>query len=234
MMHEPNSMRSGPPLAPRCNICGGEEFFPGPNGRMADSGLPPCCSRCGALERQRIVRRIFQALPIGFLEWRRGLQFSADPGIDPRWFCAYETSIYGGANSLDIQAIERADANVDFISFSHVLEFVRDDRRAFAELVRILSPAGAIQACFSAPFSRDVSEDFDAPSGPHQAWHLYGKDLASRFACASGGLTVLAIEESDPCTGVREIVHIFLKRPADAMRIRAWLSAWSASAVVLP
>jgi SAM-dependent methyltransferase len=219
---------------PRCNICGGQEFIAGPNGRMADSGHPPCCRHCGALERQRIVRRVFQALPLGFLDWRRGLQFSTDTSLDPRWFRGYEVSIYEGANSLDIQDIARPDGSYDFVSFSHVLEFVPDDRRAFAELLRVLSPAGMIQACFSAPRARAVSEDYRTPFGPHEAWHLYGMDVAARFVGPATAVTVLAVEESDPCTGTHELVHLFFKQPADAMRVRAWLSAWSASAVALP
>jgi SAM-dependent methyltransferase len=226
-------MASLEPMTPACTICGETRFQPGPNGRQADSGRLPCCTGCGALERQRIVRRIFEAFPLGFLDWRKGLQFSPDNGIDPRWFRAYEVSVYGGDNSLDIQQIDRPDQSYDFISFNHVLEFVPDDRRAFAEMVRVLGPEGVIQAGFSTPLSRECSEDYRTPFGPHQAWHLYGRDLALRFANAHG-LGMLAVSETDPCTGAHEVFHLFFKRPADAMRTRAWLSAWSNSVVVQP
>ena len=221
-------------LSPTCNLCGGKEFGSGPNGRMSDSEMAPCCRKCGSLERQRILRRVFQALPIGFLDWRRGLQFSPDTSIDARRFRNYEVSVYGGENSLDIQKINRKDDSYDFVTLNHVLEFIPDDRKAFNELVRVLSPRGILQICFSAPMSREISQDFDIPFGPHEAWHLYGRDLAKRFDCNALGLTVLAIEEADPCTGTREIVHLFLKAPSDAMRIRGWLSAWSSTACVQP
>lgn len=222
------------PLSPVCNICGGQTLGGGPNGRMADSGMPPCCRQCGSLERQRIVRRVFQALPVGFLDWRRTLQFSPDNGLEARWFRHFEVSVFGGENNIDIQAIDRETAHYDLITFSHVLEFVLDDRRAFAELTRVLSPRGIIHACFSEPFSRIVTQDFDSPFGQHDAWHLYGKDIVHRFDCIANGLIVLAVEEVDPCTGVHEVVHLFLKDASDAVRIRGWLSGWSASAVVYP
>lgn len=217
-----------------CNLCGGIEFGSGPNGRMADSGMPPYCLQCGSLERQRIARRIFQGLPLGFLNWRKGLQFSPDNAINPKWFREYEVSVFGGENSIDIQAIERDAARYDFVSFSHVLEFIPNARRAFDELLRILSSEGIIQACFSTPLAREVTQDFSEPFGQHSAWHLFGKDIISYFDLAKKGVIMLAVEETDPCTGVREVVHLFTRQPRDAMKIRGWLSASSATALVLP
>jgi Methyltransferase domain len=213
------------PSHPSCTVCGGSEFGPGPLGRMASSGAPPHCRRCGALERQRIVRRLLQAFPPLFFERRRGLQFSPDNGIDPAMFGRYEVSVYGGENSLDVQAIARDSAAFDFVAFSHVLEFVPDDRRAFSELTRVLSPSGLLLACFSTPMSRARCIGYAEPFGPYGCWHVYGADLASHFQCRDKGLTTMAIEGTDPCTGAQEIVHMFLKDRADAVRIEAWLKA---------
>jgi hypothetical protein len=222
---------SAPPAGPvACNICGGKEFGAGPNGRTSDNGALPNCRQCGSLERQRIVRRIFQAMPVGFLDWRRGLQFSPDNGIHPAAFRSYEVSVFGGENSLDIQAIDRDSGSCDFVSFSHVLEFVPDDLRSFSELTRLLSPRGLMLACFSAPLSRRLSIDYAEPFGPHRAWHLYGTDLAQRFQCAEKGLTMLAVEETDPCTGSQEVVHLFLRQREDAQHIQRWLNDWSGTA----
>lgn len=220
--------------APQCNLCGGLEFGAGPGGRMSDSGLPPHCKTCGSLERQRIIRKIFQSFPIGFLDWRRGLQFSADNSVDPSWFRTYEVSIFGGENSLDIQSITREPDTYDFISANHVLEFIPDARLAFDELFRILSQKGIIQISFSAPMIRNSTEDFSTPFGPHGAFHLFGKDIISYFNCASKGLVTLAILDSDPCTGVKEIVHLFIRQPRDAMKIRGWLAVWNPTATILP
>lgn len=206
-----------------CNICGGSAFGPGPKGRSADTGAPPCCQQCGSLERQRIVRTMFLALPLGFLDWRRGLQFSSDPAVCSKQFRSFEVSEYGRQNSLDIQAIDRSDGSYDFISLNHVLEFVPDDVKGFDELARLLSPRGIIEATFSSPLSRQVCVDYTTPFGPHAAWHLYACDVRERFNCAGHGLTMLAIEGGDPCTGAREVVHFFLKDKDDAIRITTWL-----------
>ena len=211
------------PRSPRCNICGSEEFGYGPNGRTSDNGALPHCSGCGSLERQRIVRSLLQAMPLGFIDWRRGLQFSPDPGVCAEQFRAYEVSVYGGENSVDIQAIDRADGSYDFISLNHVLEFVPDDLRGFDELIRVMSARGILQACFSTPLSRAASVDYSVPFGPHEAWHLYGLDLAERFQCAQKKLSLLVVEAPDPCTGSLETVHFFLKNVDDVERMRTWI-----------
>ena len=217
------------PVSQSCTLCGGLEFGPGPNGRMASTGVPPCCRKCGSLERHRILRQIFQALPLGFLDWRRGLQFSPDQGIDQRWFRSYEVSIFGGENSLDIQSLDRSDDSYDFISLNHVLESVPDDIAGFDELCRVLSPSGLMQITFGSSDIREKTIELPEPTFEWKAHHLYGRDLLNRFKCSEKGLNALVVEETDPCTGVREVVHLFMKDAGDAMRIRAWLSAWSPS-----
>lgn len=213
-------------LAP-CNICGGTEFGHGPNGRKASTGVPPRCMKCDSLERHRVLRKILQGLPIGFLEWRKVLQFSHDQGLDRQFFPHLELSIFEGENSLDLQVIDRPEESYDFISLNHVLESVPDDRAAFSELCRILSPKGILQICFGSPLSRDKTVDLPEPMYDWKAYHLYGVDLVERFRCKENGVYPLVIEETDPCTHVRQVVHLFLKDAEDAMRIRAWLSGWS-------
>lgn len=207
-----------------CNICDGNKFGPGPNGRMATTGIPPYCTQCEALERQRMVRNIFQTFPIGFIDWRKGLQFSPDPGVPADLFRSYEVSIYGGANSIDMQAIDRSDGSYDFISLNHVLEFIPDDLKSFEELTRILSPRGFIQACFSTPLSRPMSIDYEIPFGPHEAWHLYGLDFAERFQCEKKGLSMLIVEGFDPSTETREIIHFFAKDKRQIDDIKVYLN----------
>lgn len=222
------------PARPVCDICGGKEFAPGPSGRLAASGLAPRCLQCGSLERHRVLRRVFQALPLGFLNWRHGLQFGTDPGIAPHWFKHHEISAAGDAGGLDIQAIARADGSCDFISLVHVLESVPDDIAAFGELCRVLSPRGLLQICFGGTEDREHTIDLDQPMSEWRTRHLYGRDVRQRFDCEERGLTMLVVEESDVCTGMREIIHLFLKCPDDAMRVKAWLSSWSTTLRLLP
>lgn len=224
---------AAPPAPPCCNICGGVEFIPGPAGRMASTGAAPCCRNCGALERQRVVRHLFQALPIGFLDWRRSLQFSPDQAQNPAWFRSHEVSVYGGSGSLDIQAIARADASYDFITLSHVLECIPSDLAAFDELHRVLSPRGLLHIGFAAAQSRAASQDFEVPVDRYHNRHLYGRDVYRRFGCADKRMGMLAVEGSDPVTGAREVAHLFVKHAPDIAPLRDWLLAWDPALAIV-
>ncbi|HEX8609673.1 MAG TPA: class I SAM-dependent methyltransferase [Telluria sp.] len=220
-------------VLPACNICGGLDFGPGPAGRLASTGAPPCCRSCGALERQRVVRHMFQALPVGFLDWRRSLQFSPDQAHNPAWFRSHEVSVYDGPGSLDIQAIDRADGSYDYITVSHVLECIPRDLAAFDELHRILSPHGLLHIGFGGSQLRAVTEDFDVPVDRYANLHRYGRDVYQRFGCAAKGMGMLAVQGIDPVTGAADVAHLFAKNPADIARVRAWLLAWDPALVIV-
>lgn len=207
-----------------CNICGSTHFGLGPNGRTAANGRAPRCLGCDSLERHRGVRRLFQAIPREFLAGRRALQFSADPSLDSRWFGSLEVSRFDGENSLDVQSIARADGSYDFLSLSHVLESVPDDRSGFDELCRILAPRGLMHISFGAPLSRSRTLDFEVPLHEWKAHHLYGRDLVERFGCERRQLHVIEVQATDPCTGIGEVVHLFTRDAADAARLRGWLA----------
>lgn len=213
----------GIPVA--CNICGGTLFGAGPAGRLTTEGKPPHCMQCGSLERHRANRRIFESLPVGFLSWRRGLQFGPDLALSPVWFYRFEISIYGGANSLDLQRITRDDASYDFVSLSHVLEFVLDDHAAFRELLRILSPQGILHLVLSQANGRPNSLDFAAATGTHGYFHLYGRDFAERFRLRERDLHLLIVASRDPVTGAGEITHLIARAPAILASVRTALIA---------
>ncbi|MBK1840739.1 methyltransferase domain-containing protein [Azospirillum sp. YIM B02556] len=194
-----------------CNICGGTIFGPGPVGRMSDTGKPPHCTRCGSLERHRANRALFQSIPIGALSWRRALQFSPDMALNKAWFQNFEVSVYGGENSLDIQNINRPDASYDFVSLSHVLEFVPNDHESFSELMRILSPKGILHLVLSQPLSRPHCIDFSSATGIHQYFHLYGQDFEKRFSIKEHGFYATLFNVMDPITEVTETIHVISK-----------------------
>lgn len=220
------------PAGASCNICGHTEFGPGPQGRKASTGVLPACRKCGALERHRVVRQMFQGMPIGFLDWRRTLQFSPDPATQPAWFRRHEISVYGGENSLDIQDIDRADGSYDFITLSHVLECIPRDLDAFSDLVRVLSPRGLLHISFGAPLSRPVTRDFAQGIDIYGNIHLYGRDVYQRFGCAAKGLSMLLVQGTDPVTGVTDVSHFFTRHAPDAALMNQWLRAWPGLAVL--
>lgn len=194
-----------------CAICGGRDFGPGPAGRLAVTGLPPCCRGCGSLERHRSLHHLLSLLPNAMLSWRRAMQFSPDPALRPAWFATHEISVYGGANNLDLQAIDRPAESFDFIVLNHVLEYVPDARRAFSELARILSARGILEVGFSGAGSRARTQDFEVPQGTHRYLHLFGADLTAYLHLGTLGLYPAEVRQADPVTGVVEGFHFFTK-----------------------
>jgi hypothetical protein len=201
---------------PACNICGGREFVPGPNGRLSKSGAPPQCANCRSLERQRSLRACLSRLPPETLSWRRALQFAPDASLDPAWFQSFETSTYGGENSIDLQEIDRPAGSYDFISLSSVLEFVADDRRAFSELMRIGSEACILHCTFLSTLAAPNSTHYGEPHGDFGRYHDYGSDLTAWFDTDKHDLSTLMVSAVDPVTSREGPIHFFCRRREDA------------------
>jgi ubiquinone/menaquinone biosynthesis C-methylase UbiE len=90
----------------------------------------------------------------------------------------------------DITAIPIADKNVDVVLCNHVLEHVPNDRKAMAELYRILRPGG--WGILMHPVREDMEhtyEDFaivgpqerERAFGQHDHVRLYGRDFLDRL-----------------------------------------------------
>jgi hypothetical protein len=203
-------------VVPACNICGGREFVPGPNGRLSPAGAPPQCGSCRSLERQRSLRACLLRVPEETLSSRRAIQFAPDGSLDSAWFRSLETSTYGGENSIDLQEIDRAADSYDFISLSSVLEFIPDDRRAFAELARIGSESCILHCMFCSSLGAPQSTHFGEPHGTFGRYHDYGADLEEWFATSRRGLTTLMVGGVDPVTGHTEPHHFFCRQGRDA------------------
>jgi SAM-dependent methyltransferase len=186
-----------------CNVCGGGEFAPGPSGRLSRRGLPPRCSRCGSLERHRAIRVVVETLrEILPLHGSRLIRFSDDPILEDRWFKTAEVSIFGGGNSLDIQAIDRPDASYDVVLCSHVIEHVPDDRAAIGELTRILSSEGLLLLAFPRVEDGERTDDWGF-ADPRKNGHFrgYGRDFDEVIAASAPSAETLAIVAADPVTG---------------------------------
>jgi hypothetical protein len=194
---------------PTCNICGGSTFTTGPGGRRAANGSLPHCDQCDSLERHRASHSFFENFNPDFLNWRKALQISPDPACDPNWFKSYEVSIYEDGG-IDLQKIDRSDASYDFITISHVLESVPDDRASINELKRVLSEKGFIHLILADPL-KESSIDFESATGVFGFYHNYGIDFAERFNFNSLGLNLILIKSLDPITGLFEIIHLISK-----------------------
>ena len=192
-----------------CNICGGNRFGDGPGGRKSPfTHRRPKCVECGSLERHRFIRGVWSRILDHDFRGMRAIQFSSDRAVDPRWFDSVEVSIFGRRNSLDLQAIDRADGVYDVAICNHVLEHVEKDLEGFRELVRILKPDGFLQ--FSVPFpqGRSDTEEWGYPKPErHGHYRIYGRDLVERFADAQSGVRILEVAGVDDVTGAPEFVY---------------------------
>jgi SAM-dependent methyltransferase len=108
---------------------------------------------------------------------------------------------------MDITDLDLASDSADVIICSHVLEHVDDDRRAMAELYRVLKPGG--RALVMCPVDEHRAETFEDPSVTDPAererlfWQsdhvrIYGADLADRLAEAGFGVQVVDYVEQLP------------------------------------
>ncbi len=193
---------------PVCNICGGREFELGPNGRKSSTGKLPRCTGCQSLERHRQLRQIYVQLPSSYLASLEVLQLSPDIGVDPSWFRSYEVSVFQGENSLDLEAIDRADASYDLIICNHVLEHVADDRKGLRELIRIMRSQGFLQVTVPTPYTRTITVDWGYPKPEaHGHYRGYGKDFIHRFRKAHSGAITLQVEAFDVVTGTGGYIY---------------------------
>jgi SAM-dependent methyltransferase len=198
-----------------CNICGHTEFVPGPYNRMGQNGMPPRCGKCRSVERHRIGRKVVTAVR----ERERFrkldlLQLSNDPVVARGWFASTEMSIYGGANSIDIQNIDRPDGGYGFIVCSHILEHVPDPRRAMRELGRVLRPEGILYLAYPDPCRREATIDWGFPDPTqHGHYRIFGRDFEAEFHDLLPGFYTISVADADAVTGFPDIFYLVTKDP---------------------
>lgn len=203
--------RRGPRVAPGmlvCPICGASAR------RFLAFGLAgrrnALCPSCGSLERHRLLwlylgrrtdlsrrrYRLLHTAPEPFLaaalarlpHLRRVSVDRFNPGADVR---------------ADLTDLPFPDGRFDVVLSSHVLEHIRDDGAAIAELARVLRPGG--WAAIMVPYDpkrpeteegRDVASPAErlARFGHPYHYRIYGADLGARLAAAGFEVSMLSTE----------------------------------------
>lgn len=171
------------------------------------------CPRCGSLERHRVLWLFLERetdlfeRPGAMLhiapEYALHRRLSQAPGL------RYVTGDLDSAlatHELDVMDIPFAAGSFNFLICNHVLEHVEDDRRALAEIHRVLAPGGwAILMC---PVDRRRTMTLEDPAavtpqdrhrlfGQSDHVRLYGRDYADRLAKA--GFAVRAERYVESC-----------------------------------
>ncbi len=104
----------------------------------------------------------------------------------------------------DITALPFDDNTFDVIFCNHVLEHIPDDRKAMAELYRVMKPGG--YGVFQIPLDKNRSETFEDPSvtdpeerarlfGQYDHVRIYGTDFFDRLLEAGFDVKALKVNE---------------------------------------
>jgi SAM-dependent methyltransferase len=139
------------------------------------------------LERHRLqyltLTRVLETLPAVRL---RVLHFAPEPFLSDALIervGRYETAdLYRGGvtHIVDIRALPFEDGSYDLVFASHVLEHVREDRKAIEEVRRILTPEGV--AVLPVPIVGSFTVEYPGPN-PNESGHVRapGLDYFERY-----------------------------------------------------
>ncbi len=158
------------------------------------------CPRCGSLERHRLLwlylleHTDLFSRPMSLLhfapEYSYQRRLSRIPALH---YVTADLDSPLATHQVDIMDLPFEDESFDALLCSHVLEHVADDRRALAEIRRVLRPGG--WALLMTPIDRRREQTFEDPSvttpeqrhrvfGQSDHVRLYGADFDERVASA--------------------------------------------------
>ena len=140
------------------------------------------CPRCGSRQRHRhlwlFLERhtdLFDGRP------RRVLHFAPEAGIRTRLgevkhldYVTVDIEEGRADVAADVQALPFADGEFDVILCVHVLEHIPDDRRALAELHRVLRPGG--WAILQVPIQGEHTDEDPSVTDPEERQRRFGQD----------------------------------------------------------
>lgn len=127
------------------------------------------CPNCGCSGRHRLEKLVLDRLAQSYdFSTKRLLHFAPEPFLSPyfrRVFGQYtsaDLAMEGVDLRLDLTALEIEDGRYDVVIACHVLEHIRDDRKAIAEIRRILASGG--MAVLAVPINSPRTVEYPHPN----------------------------------------------------------------------
>lgn len=196
-------------LLKQCNHCNwrGRDFY-----KLAMPEKPTTidiCSKCGSSPRHRLAYYLLKDK----LGTGHNALHVAPLSMTEKWLRSISTdylSIDLGDHrpvmqKMDLTCLDLGDCSVTLIWAAHVLEHIPEDRKAMAEMFRVLKPGGI--AIILVPIGGDKTYENDAVQTDEerlkhflQADHVrfYGLDIAERLGNAGFAVEVMDISEVPP------------------------------------
>ncbi len=162
------------------------------------------CPRCASYERHRlqflVMRELGQTHDFANMAM---LHVAPEPVLKilfERQFAVYHSADLdrrGVDYRVDLRAMPFADASYDLVYASHVLEHVKQDERALAEIRRVLGPSGV--ALLPVPILSPHTIEYPGPNA-HEFGHVRapGLDYFERYRKVFGSVRVWSSRDFDP------------------------------------
>jgi SAM-dependent methyltransferase len=191
-----------------CTICG----FKGRFNSSADTPIGSVCAGCGSWERHRLFAL---ALERGVFSVAGKTVLNCSPEKEiwetvnragPKSHQRVARRLGHGGAALFVEEMDAADASVDLFVAVHSFEHCDDDRRAIAEVHRVLKPEGRLVAMV--PLIEGWSETHEDPSieslddrqlhfGHWDHLRYYGADFRRRLEAAGFALSEFTAGPTD-------------------------------------
>jgi hypothetical protein len=170
------------------------------------------CPNCGSLERHRLfwlhfINEVWPHLPPGKKDL---LHVAPEPFfadlLRPREDLNYLSGDLMMPNAMlkvDLTDMQFHDRQLDVVICSHVLEHIPDDRKAMAEMHRVLRPGGFLLVMVPT-YGKTTYENWDVTEPQDRVLHFgqddhvrkYGKDIIHRLEEAGFDVTKWPTEET--------------------------------------
>ncbi len=190
------------PHAYCCPVCG----YRGPFADLVQPQgvrLHARCPACRCLERHRLQALVLDGLDQRLFRNARILHLAPEPFLEQRFRTLSRRYIAadrfaGGVDCLaNLEQLPFADESLDLVYASHVLEHVQDDRRAIAEIHRVLRPGGL--AILPVPIQAQQTVEYgEARADEHHHVRAPGLDYYDRYRSVFERVDEVASGDFDP------------------------------------